>query len=215
MAGPNCVVLVPFTSLIDPMCEQGLHALERKGYTVRRVQGFSAIDFGRSVLASNALREGFDEIMWVDSDIVFHPSDVERLREHNLPIVCGLYSKKGKKEFACDFLPGTPSMTFGKDGGLHEIRYAGFGFVLTRRSLYDTVKERCELKECNQRFGPAIVPWFLPEVVKDGAGSWYLSEDYAFCERVRRAGVKIMADTTIKLLHIGNYGYSWDDVARK
>jgi GT2 family glycosyltransferase len=40
---------------------------------------------------------------------------------------------------------------------------------------------------------------------------WYLGEDFAFCERARRSGYRIFADTTIRLRHIGNYGYSWED----
>jgi GT2 family glycosyltransferase len=38
-------------------------------------------------------------------------------------------------------------------------------------------------------------------------GPWYLAEDYAFCERARQCGFKIMADTTIRLWHIGEYAY--------
>jgi hypothetical protein len=41
--------------------------------------------------------------------------------------------------------------------------------------------------------------------------SWYLPEDYAFCERARRCGYQIMADTTIRLWHHGSYGYTWED----
>ena len=49
---------------------------------------------------------GFDELTWVDSDVVFYPDDIERLRGDQLPLVCGIYSKKGQREYACDFLPG-------------------------------------------------------------------------------------------------------------
>jgi hypothetical protein len=210
----KCIVLVPVGGLIDPRCEQALHALERRGYSVRRVQGFSAIDFGRCVLASEALAGGYDELMWIDSDIGFQPGDVDRLRAHNLPFTCGIYPKKSRPEFACDFLPGTRELPFGKDGGLHEVRYVGFGFVHTRREVYDAVRTRLELPTCNQRFGKPIVPYFLPLLAADGPGMWYLSEDYAFCERARRCGYRVMMDTTIKLWHVGSYGYSWDDVAR-
>ncbi len=43
------------------------------------------------------------------------------------------------------------------------------------------------------------------------AGPWYLAEDYAFCERARQCGFKIMADTSIRLWHIGEYAYGWED----
>ena len=41
--------------------------------------------------------------------------------------------------------------------------------------------------------------------------AWYLAEDFAFCERARQCGYKIMADTTIRLYHYGSYGYTWED----
>jgi hypothetical protein len=213
MARPSCKVLVPVGGMIDSHCEQALHGLERRGYVVHRVQGFSAIDFGRCCLASEALNEGYEELMWIDSDVVFNPDDVDKLRAHQQPLVCGIYAKKSKPEFACAFLPGTPRLTFGKEGGLHEIRYAGFGFVLTRREVFETIRTRLALPLCNTRFGQGIYPYFLPMIAPDGKGSWYLSEDYAFCERAHQCGYRVMADTTIRLWHVGRYGYTWEDIA--
>ena len=60
--------------------------------------------------------------------------------------------------------------------------------------------------------GRPIVPYFLPIVVREGAEARYLGEDFAFSERLRRCGVPIVADTTIRLQHIGVYGYGWEDV---
>jgi hypothetical protein len=215
MAQNKCVVLVPVGSTTEPDCERALHVLERRGYQVRRAYGYSAIDFGRSVLASQALRDGFEEIMWVDSDVAFNPDDVDKLRRHELPLTCGLYPKKDRKSFACHFLPGTDRVVFGAGGGLQEVLYAGFGFVHTRREVYERVKDRMGLPECNQRFGNPITPWFLPEVVPDGAGWWYLAEDYAFCHRARRCGFKVMADTTVRLTHVGRHAYCWEDFGER
>ena len=39
----------------------------------------------------------------------------------------------------------------------------------------------------------------------------YLTNDFAFCHRARQAGLKIIADTTIRLWHVGTYGYGWED----
>ncbi len=204
-------MLVPAGGAIEPGCELGLQALERRGYQVRRVAGFSAIDFGRCVMASAALRAGFEELMWIDSDVAFQAADVDRLRAYGLPIVCGLYAKKGRREFACDFLPGTGPVVFGQGGGLLEVKYVGFGFTLVRRGVFERMRQQLGLPECNQRFGSTIYPWFLPLVADDGPGKWYLAEDYAFCERARQCGFRIMADTTIRLYHVGGYGYGWED----
>jgi hypothetical protein len=39
----------------------------------------------------------------------------------------------------------------------------------------------------------------------------FLAEDYSFCYRARQCGFRIMADTTIRLLHVGTYAYRWED----
>src|SRR5262245_28277039 len=56
----RCVVLVPYLEAIHPECEGALRELERRGYTVRRVGGYSQIDVARNQMASDALRDGFE-----------------------------------------------------------------------------------------------------------------------------------------------------------
>lgn len=208
-------MLVPVGGTLEPGCEEALRQLERHGYAVWRVRGFSAIDAARNQMASDALAQGFDELMWIDSDIVFEPDDVEKLRRHDLPLVGGMYPKKGSRQFASAFLPDTRQVHFGKRGGLMELLYCGFGFVHTRRELYEKMQQELGLPVCNQRFkGPPLVPFFLPLIAGEGEQAWYLSEDFAFCERARRCGFHIMADTTVRLWHVGPYRYGWEDAGR-
>jgi len=206
-----CVVLVPHTGFIHPECDDALKELERRGYPVRRVGGFSAIDQGRNQLATDALVEGFQETLWIDSDIGFHPDAVEQLRGHALPITCGIYPKKGKPGLACHVGPGTPTVVFGRRGGLVEITYAGAGFLHVRREVYLTIQEKLGLPVCNEGFGRPMIPFFQPLVRQLDEGHWYLAEDFAFCERARQCGYAIRADTTIRLWHIGTYRYGWED----
>lgn len=232
----KCVVLVPVGSSIEPACEEGLRELEQRGYPVRRVRGFSAIDQGRCQLATDALADGFDETMWIDSDIGFNPDAVERLRSHNLPFTVALYPQKGRRALACHAVPGTKEIVFGVEGRLIPVRYAGTGFMHVRRTVYETIQHKLQLPTCNSRFGKPLVPWFLPLVIREHwaegttlpgaemavstAGAvtplthWYLAEDFAFCERARRCGIELTADTTIRLNHFGSYGYTWENAGR-
>jgi hypothetical protein len=246
-----CVILTPYHSQIEPACEAGLKELERRGYAVRRVRGYAAVDQARNQMATDALAEGCSETLWIDADIGFHPDDVEKLRAHRLPIVCALYPQKGKRALACHVLPGEQQITFGQKGGLIEVQYAGCGFMLVRREVYVTMQERLGLPTCNLHFGRPMVPFFLP-LVREGGGErkseaeglrgrdcsslptnhgplatdqlspttshqppttspWYLAEDFAFCERARQCGYQVIADTSIRLLHFGSYGYTWED----
>lgn len=92
-----------------------------------------------------------------------------------------------------------------------EILRAAGGFTFTRREIYLELIRR-GLPPCRSRVGPPTYPFFLPMVIPDRDGHRYLGEDFAFSERVRRCGYKIVADTTIRLQHIGVYGYGWEDV---
>jgi hypothetical protein len=212
----RCVVLVPVGGSVEPACERALLGLEEWGYPVWRVPGYAAIDQARNELATAALARGFEETMWIDSDISFDPAAVDQLRAHGLPIVCGIYARKGQRALACHVLPETKQIIFGVGGGLMELLYAGTGFLLVRRHVYRDIQERLRLPVCNERISRAAVPYFMPMVAPDsasstGSGHSYLAEDYAFCERARQCGHKIMADTTIRLWHHGNYPCSWED----
>lgn len=207
----RCAVLVPFGGFIHQECEDALKELERRGYHVRRVSGYAAIDQGRNQMATDALLDGFEETVWIDSDIGFHPDAVDQLRSHPHPIVCGIYPQKGKRALACHIMPGTPSTMFGKRGGLVELLYAGTGFLLIRREAYLTIQRKLKLPLCNERFGHPMIPFFQPMVRPIEEGHWYLAEDYAFCHRARQCGFKIFADTSIRLWHIGTYRYGWED----
>lgn len=208
----RCAVLVPIGTHVEQACEVGLRALEAAGYAVRRLHGSSAVDMARNKLATEALDEGFDELMWIDADVAFVPDYVDALRAHDKPLVCGLYPKKTARELAAFLPPGLDKLVFGKKGGLIEIVYAGMGFVYTRREVYTAIERELGLPRCNARFGRTVVPYFLPLVVPDGDGHWYLGEDFAFQERARRAGYPLWADTTLRLSHVGTYGYSWEDL---
>lgn len=211
MDNSKCVILLPVAHHIEPDCDRSLRELEARGYTVWRIGGYSQIDIARSQIATDALADGFEELMWIDADIAFDPSSVDRLRSHNLPVSCVIYPKKGQRALACHIMPGTKQITFGEGGGLVELLYGATGFLLTHADVYRRMQETEKLPVCNQQRGRPIVPYFLPMIVPDGEGHWYLGEDFAFFERLRRSGYQIFADTTIRLRHIGGYGYTWED----
>lgn len=210
----KCVVLVPVAKTIEPECEKGLTELASRGHPVRFLRGGSQIDLVRSAMASQAIHDGFRELMWIDSDISFDPSDVDTLRSHGHPFVAGLYVKKDRNEFACQFA-GPGQVKFGVDGGLIEVASVGMGFTYIHADVFAKVKDVCGLPECGGGYDPSlkVVPYFIPMVVDDGSGGHvYLSEDYSFTMRVKQCGIRILADTTVKLGHIHRHVKTWDDL---
>jgi hypothetical protein len=51
----SCVVLVPVAAHMEPACEAALVDLATRGYAVRRVYGYAAIDQARNEMAAAAL----------------------------------------------------------------------------------------------------------------------------------------------------------------
>lgn len=196
-----CAVLVPAARYIEPECEEGLRALEERGYHVHRLVGMSAVDQARNILIAQALDRPYQEFVWVDSDMGFNPSDVDRMRRHNKPVVVGLYSMRGKGGVAAEYLNDAP--LYGPRAGLFEIRYAGLGFCFTKREVY----EKMNLPHCSLR-NRRVQPFFLPMIVDEGGEMRYLPEDFAFFYRARSHGFKVLADTSVSLRHYGRHAYT-------
>lgn len=213
MDNSKCVVLVPVARSIELETSQALTQLMDRGYPVRQMVGGSQIDLVRSMMASDAMRDGFEETMWIDADVVFDPNDVEKIRGHNLPMCVGLYPKKIGSQFACTFKVGTGALTFGKGGGLTEIAYPGMGFTHVRREVYDGIEKACNLPKCRGAYeaDKTIVPYFIPLTVERETDHVYLSEDYAFAHRALIAGYPTIADTSIRLGHVHRHVKTWDD----
>jgi hypothetical protein len=186
------------------------------GYAVWRKWGYSDISRGRSEMATEALAEGFDELMWIDADTEFHPEAVKLLRSQQLPIVGGICAIKNEQRLACTTLEADSEIIFGERGGLKELLFVGSGFLFTRREVYDRIRAAFDLPVCiGGKHG--LIPFFHPMVIQQpGTGRHqYLSEGYSFCERARQCGFKIMADTRIRLGHIGKKSYFWEEAGSK
>lgn len=219
---PNakCAILMPVNGAMEWATEMTLIELMQQGYGVHKIYGCANVDIARSQLASDALSMGFEEIFWIDSDIAFKVEDFDRLRAHDLPLVCGLYPKKLKEGGLAAILnDDTEELVFGENGGLIEIKWAGTGFLYTKRCVYDDIKAKLNLPDCVIGKKGTISPYFMPfsiPVPNPNGGKdlqLYLGDDTSFCERARQVGYKVYADTTIRLDHIGKYRYSWEDIA--
>jgi len=214
--GPGRVrsaVLVPHLNGIEWECEQGLRQLEGHGVRVIRRGGSSAIDAARNVLASDAVHDGFESILFIDSDIGFDPADALRLLARPEPVVCGIYAKKGQRGLASHFSDGVGEVLFGPDApGLYPVRFAATGFLRVKADVLRAMADRLELPLCNTKWGRGVWPFFMPLIIPhDGDKLHYLGEDWAFSHRLGLIGVAPLADTSVRLWHWGRYGYGWED----
>lgn len=152
---------------------------------------------GRNILADTAVREGFDRVLWLDSDMVFDPYLFLRLSEHldlGREMVSGLYvSRKAPihpviyKSIRRDplengFLPVAEAYSDYPRDSLFPVAGCGFGAVMMTTEL---------LRRLQAAYGLPFTP--LP-----GFG-----EDLSFCLRVQELGAEMWCDSSIKLGHAG------------
>ena len=207
----TCVILVPVAHHIEPACDDALRELERRGYTVWRRWGYSAIDQGRCLMAQQALDAGFTELFWIDADIAFWPDDVEKIRSLGKPIVAAAYPVKGWPTMTLEPLDKSVPIRFGPYPNLVALRYAATGFLYTQARVYRCIQNVSLLAPVLIWGQHEAFPWFYP-ILRDGE---YLGEDFAFCHRAREeAGFEILLDPSIRLAHIGRCSYSWDFASR-
>jgi len=209
----EAVVLVPYMNYIENECEQALRQLEGEGVKVTRRGGCSAIDVARNEMASDALHDGAESILFIDSDIGFEPASALRLLDHVEPVVSGVYAKKGMREMASVFAEGIKEVLFGADAvELYPLRYAATGFLRIHASVLRRMITELRLPLCNTHWGRGQWPFFQPLVVPQGQNKFhYLGEDWAFSYRLGQIGITPLADTSIRLWHWGRYGFTWEE----
>lgn len=165
----------------------------------------SLIYDSRNQLSLTAMENGFDNVLWLDSDIV-PPQDVLiRMQKHmetGFGMVTGLYFKRT--------MPTAPVLykridkpeadehghmrkrieedrNYPRDS-FFQVAGCGFGCVMTSTDLLRKMWEMC---------GPPFTPY-----------PW-AGEDIAFCYRVNQlSGHGIFCDSTIKCRHIGSFAYT-------
>ena len=138
----------------------------------------------------------YDYLMWIDSDVIFKPSDLMQLLSHQLDIVSGLYLTHSGNTYATvkdwdvdtykqngrfDFL----TLHDIKNDSLFEVSYTGFGFILIKNGVFETIK----------------YPWFKPRFIEMDHITEFTMEDVTFCLEAKEAGFQIMIDPTVKLGH--------------
>lgn len=146
------------------------------------------VDVARNTLAKYALENGFDRILWIDSDMTFNGDLMEKLSadlDEGWDLVCGLCFKRRfpiepviSRSLTQDPPAQETYFDYPKDA-LFEVAGFGFGGVMMRTEILRDLTE-------------------APFIPMPG-----LSEDYSFCLRVRARGRRIGCDSRVKMGHVG------------
>ena len=154
--------------------------------------------YAMNVATRHFLDSPAQEMIVIDTDLVFTPDNLAHLLEHNEPLVFGLYGKR-KIRFDPPLtpLPGQedPAQT---PGILWEVEKTARGFMRVHRSVFEKMRPHVGTLK-NTEFGD--LPNYWP-TNPDGT-----SEDFAFCQKWRELGGRILIDKRIFVKHAGQVLY--------
>jgi len=169
-----------------------------------------------------------DYFMSLDSDLEIvnsYPSDniFTRLIEHDIDFVGGLYAIKKPGPVQCASISIDSQVPqFGT--GLKEMRWMSTGCWCLKRCVVEKMVEaypELEYDGDDNMQGKKVYGFYNPMIYDLQEGDFpsvklpfkkYLSEDWSFCERWKKIGGKMYADTSIALRHVGKCDYSLYDV---
>lgn len=191
------LIAIPCMETIPTVTVKSLLALDHDGVEFCFSMNSLVYD-ARNSLAEKACKNGFDRIMWIDSDMVFEPDLYNRLSarldegydfvtglyfSRKMPIVPIIYKEvKFLEEDGRQIPKSTEYSDYPKDA-LFQIQACGFGgCMMTTKMLLDIGK----------KFGLPFSPVL-------GFG-----EDLSFCIKAQQAGYDLLCDSSIKLGHMSH-----------
>lgn len=191
--------------------EKMIKDMSTNGYRIGydKIQGESLISRARNRSISRFIRDGsFDWFFSIDSDIVFDHDLYKKLMSHNKEFIGAIYRVKSKK-VASSSVPisvdGAPwkGKTIDMYNGLQEMMYVSTGCLLVNKTvIMDMVNKYPELLYQDDYSDENTWGFYNPMIVDYYGTKRYLSEDWAFCYRAREIGIKIYADTDIRIGHM-------------
>ena len=191
----------------------------------------SLITRARNELTRIFLESEHDYLMFIDADIGFDGEAVLQLMAADKDVACGIYPKKevnwdsvrkAAKDGREDLHDYAGAFVFNMVGGDIEtdstgcspVRHGGTGFMLIKRGVFEHLKPHvptyrvASFTDANGEYiKPLTHEFFATSIDASGA---LLSEDYHFCELVRKHGGEIWANPFIRLTHTGTYTYDGD-----
>lgn len=160
----------------------------------------------RNSLAALALQWGADAILWVDSDIAGTGEDAVRLWNSGKDIIAAAPQRRPAT------LTDTPTVAFkpmeggnvALDGGFIEVGAVATAFCMTRRAVYEELRNSNVAKRLVNPDCPDT-DWFRNyfwyELVPHGEGYLDEGEDYYFCRKAVEAGFRCFIEPNVRPTH--------------
>lgn len=194
----NTMIAIPCLDTVPTVFMERLLALHRPAGTYIVTARNSLVYDSRNMLAEMAVQEGYDRILWIDSDMVFDGNLMLRLSKdlndgkrfvsalcftRKNPILPCIYSETGYRQ-AADGDRYETFMTCMEDYPTDKL------FKVKGCGLAACMMEVSVIKEVYNKFGTPFSP--IP-----GFG-----EDLSFCRKCDELGIEMWCDSSIKVGHI-------------
>ena len=209
------LIAVPAHEMIHARFAESLMNLDKPAGTGFAMITNTLIYTARNLIAYEAVKAGFDQVLWLDSDMIIPSDALIRLSDDmndGRELVSALYFTRKDPFVPC--IHSDITWEVKSDGWVNtsgdiykeyprdqvfEIAGCGFGCVMTSTGL---------LKRMIDKYGAPFFPLM-------GMG-----EDTAFCFRVKQDNIKMFCDARVKAGHIGSKvydenGYILSEMARR
>ena len=189
------LIAVPCMDTVHTLFFTSMMNLRKPAGTEIAVSCSSLIYDARNTLAKKAIDDGFDRVLWLDSDMVFDADLMERLSANldaGLDFCCGIFFTRRKPIRPCIYqflgnrdngdgkeMPTAEPYEDYPEDQIFKVDGCGFAAVMMTTDLI-------------RRCGPSP---FFPVL---GFG-----EDFTFCLRAREEGATLWCDSRIKVGHCG------------
>lgn len=171
--------------------------------------GDALISRSRSIAAYQFLKKNpAPYLIFLDGDIIFTPQDIGKLLDAlngGSDVVGGLYPVRGGTFLAQRGWNGQFHIT----GNLEGVQFVSTGFLGISRRILEKITEDMPL--LNEGNWSECLPIF-----EDGRyENIFISEDWDFCNKARKAGATIYAHTGIQLRHLKEKVYTTQEAIDK
>ena len=167
-------------SLLEMRSKDDFHfVVATEGYTISE---------NRAYIATQALKNNSDYLLFFDDDMVFPPDTLERLLDHQKDVIgVASNSRMLPLKTTVQLLDGTVPVEFPKE--LLEVKQVGTVIMLIKMEVFEKIDK----------------PYFNTKSHENGFT--LMGEDAWFCEKAREKGFKIWCDGTLAVKHIGDFLY--------
>ena len=229
--------MITMQTMISVMNLSTLLNMHKIIFTIDFIGNESLIPRARNNSLGRFIRSNFTHLLFIDSDIEFHPQAVLDLLKSKKDVACCAYPRKGynfnkliysmqterdsNESLESRGLDFTYNAMYDEDnkiitdGDYIKVRHASTGFMMIQRDILEKLyNKHTELTIITDNFSKEdhkIIGLFCCMI----KNNQYLSEDYSFCQRVIDEGGSIWINNKHNLNHVGKYVFRSDINNRK